>query len=89
MSGDNQFRALRKQMYPTSRSELTTKEKTMTKDKNDVPNPEGGNQEPRARGGVPSEDRAKDLTDDQAGGPLGKQPEGNAAGEKKPSGERK
>lgn len=76
-------------MSPTCRSELTTKEKPMTKYKNDVPAPEGGNQEPKARGGAAGEDRSKDLTPDQSAGPFGNQEEGKAAGREKTSGDRK
>jgi hypothetical protein len=70
-------------MYPTSGSELTTKEKPMTKHKNDAPEPEGGNQAPKTRGGAAGEDRSKDLTPDQSGGLFGNQKEGKTTGEKK------
>ena len=76
-------------MYPTSRSELTIKEKPMTKHKNDVPAPEGGNQATKTRGGAAGEDRSKDLSPDQSGGMFEDQTEGKAAGEKKASGEQK
>jgi hypothetical protein len=61
----------------------------MTKLKNDLPDPEGGDQTPKARGGAAENDVSKDLTLDQAGGLFGDQKEGKAAGEEKTSGERK
>ncbi|HEY0377995.1 MAG TPA: hypothetical protein VGC87_13835 [Pyrinomonadaceae bacterium] len=78
-----------KQLHPAGRPEPTTKEQAMTKAKNDVPDPEGGSQATKPRGGAAGEDRSKDMTAGQDDGPFGNEKEGKAGGEKNASGERK